>query len=281
MTSVPIDQEELRAATYASLRAHPISKEAEVLVSTLAGMLEDQAVATGARKNKRKGTAEKFDYAIGAFLADLLRAYGDDDEPAPNPWVYRSMHAKSFTGASVSFRTFASLVDGLKQLRLLQHVDGHDVSSEPEDRSKFAARFRATPALLSFCTEHSVEPTKVLDHFEFEYDLPKEVLELRAAKPDDYWVKTKLPGKPMEFERNGITRAIEDNVRELNEFFAQHKLRGGSHHGYVCIYHNGDDPHFFWNMGGRLCVQEEPFGSPAATEDFGEYPPSTWWPGER
>ena len=70
-----------------------------------------------------------------------------------------------------------------KQLRLLQHVDGHDVSSEPEDRSKFAARFRATPALLTFCTEHSVEPTKVYDHFEFEFDLPKDVLELRATKP--------------------------------------------------------------------------------------------------
>src|SRR4029453_13654515 len=36
------------------------------------------------------------------------------------------------------------------------------------------AGFRATPALLRFCNEHGVEPTKALDHFEFEYDLPKE-----------------------------------------------------------------------------------------------------------
>jgi hypothetical protein len=184
MTFIPVDEKELRAATYASLRAHPISKQAEALVSTLAGMLEDHALATGARKNERKDTAEKFYYVIGAFLADLLRTYGDD-EPAPNPWVYHSMHAKSFTGASVSFRTFASLVDGLKQLGLLQHVDGHDVSSEPEDRSKFAARFRATPALLSFCTEHSVEPTKVHDHFEFEFDLPKCALRGMATGESD------------------------------------------------------------------------------------------------
>jgi hypothetical protein len=58
-------------------------------------------------------------------------------------------------------------------------------------------------------------------------------------------VKTKPEGKPMEFERDGITNAIEDQVKELNEFFAQQKLRGGSHHGYVRIFHNGDDPRFF------------------------------------
>jgi hypothetical protein len=58
--------------------------------------VEDHAVATGARKNRRKGTAQKLHHATGAFLADLLRAYGQD-EPAPNPWVYRSMHGKSFT----------------------------------------------------------------------------------------------------------------------------------------------------------------------------------------
>ena len=137
MTSIPIDRGELQAATYASLRAHPTSEEAEALVKTLAATVQDHALAAGIRKNKRNGTAEKLGHAVGAFLANLLRACGDD-EPTPNPWVYRSMHAKSFTGAAVSFRTFASLVDELKQLGFLQHVGGHEV--DPEDRGKFAAR---------------------------------------------------------------------------------------------------------------------------------------------
>src|ERR1700746_3047639 len=106
--------EELQAATYAALPAHPISDQAKALVGTLARMLDDHALAMGVRKYKRNSTAEKLDYAVGAFLADLLRAYGDN-EPTPNPWVYRSMHAKSFTGASVAYRTFAPLVDGLQQ----------------------------------------------------------------------------------------------------------------------------------------------------------------------
>jgi hypothetical protein len=146
-------------------------------------------------------------------------------------------------------------VEALKQLGLLDHVDGHKVSSEPGDILKFAARFKATPALLSFCRERAVEPAKVFDHFEFEYDLPDKVLELRAAKEGRFWVKTKPAGKSMDFERDGVTNALEDHVRELNEFFAQQRLRGGSHHGYVRIFHNGDDPRCFWNMGGRLYSQ--------------------------
>jgi hypothetical protein len=252
MMSIPVDQEELQSATYASLRAHPISAEAEALVSTLADTLDDHALATGARKNKRKSTAGKLDYAVGAFVADLLRGYGDG-QPTPNPWVYRSMHAKSFTGDSVSYRTFASLVDGLTQLGLLQHVDGHKVLDE--DRGKFAARFRGTPALLAFCSDRAVAPANVHDHFEFEYDLPTEVVELRATKKGEYWVKAKPVGEPMDFERDGIVRAIEDHVKELNEFFAKQNLRGGSHHGYARIFHNGDNPRFLWNMGGRLYSQ--------------------------
>jgi hypothetical protein len=184
-----------------------------------------------------------------------MTAY-DQDEPKPtNPWIYRSMHAKSFTGAKVSFRTFGQLVDGLQQLGFLLHVDGAKVSREPEDTGRYAARFRATPSLLSFCRERSVDPAKALDHFEFEFDLPKEVLELRATKEGDYWTTTKPVGKLMEFKREGVASAIGANVRELNEFFAQQKLRGGSHHGYVRLYHNGDHPDFFWNMGGRLYSQ--------------------------
>jgi hypothetical protein len=213
-------EEELKTATYATLRAHAISEPAKALVSTLAAMLDHHALATGARKNKRKSTAEKLDYAVGAFLADLLRGYADS-EPEPNPWVYRSMHAASFTGDAVSSRTFGRLVDGLTQLGFIQHIDGHKVDSE--NRSKFAARFRATPALLAFCSDRAVDPVNVHDHFEFEYDLPTEVVEKRATKKGDYWVKTKPVGEPMEFERAGVVTLIEDQVKELNEFFAQQK----------------------------------------------------------
>jgi hypothetical protein len=165
-------------------------------------------------------------------------------KPTSNPWVYRSMHTKSFNGASVSYRTFGRLVDGLRQLGSIQRVEGYKVDSE--DRGKFAARFRATPDLLAFCSDHAVDPANVNDHFEFEYDLPTEVVEKRAAKRDEYWLKSKPVGRPMEFERDGFVTIIEDQVKELNEFFAQQKLRGGSHHGYRSVTRGMKRFHTAW-----------------------------------
>jgi len=95
----------------------------------------------------------------------------------------------------------------------------------------------------------------MLDHFEFEYDLPKRPLELRARKPEDFFSSTRPIGRPMEFERDGIVKAIENNILELNEFFNKQSLRGGSHHGYIRIFHNGDDEDFGWREGGRLYSQ--------------------------
>src|SRR6266576_3973984 len=91
-------QEELQAATYATLRAHATSEQAKALVAKLASMVEEHSIATGLRKNKRKATAGKLDYATGAFLADLLRPF---DREEPNGWVWRSLHKASFTGAAV------------------------------------------------------------------------------------------------------------------------------------------------------------------------------------
>jgi hypothetical protein len=248
-----LDQEELQAAIYATLRAHATSDAAKALVVKLAAMVEDHGIRTGSRKYRRKNTAGKLEYATGAFLANLLRPLGTEE---PNGgWVYRSGHAKSFTGGAVSHRTFTQLVDGLTELGLLDHVDGHRVSSEPEDTGKFAARFRATPALLSLCTEQGVEPTAGPDHFEFEYDLPRRPIELRAEKVSSFYRDTKPVGRPMEFERTPTVETREGEVRELNEFFAKQTLRGGSHEGYIRIFHNGDDPYFDWNLGGRLYSQ--------------------------
>jgi hypothetical protein len=46
-------------------------------------------------------------------------------------------------------------------------------------------------------------------------------------------LKSKPVGTPMKFEKDRFVTIIEDQVKELNEFFAKQKLRGGSHHGYI------------------------------------------------
>ncbi len=253
MTSVPINQEALQSASYAALRAHPTSEPAKALTAKLATMVEEYTIKAGLRQRKRRDTAGKLEYATGAFLADLLHPY-DADEPNGG-WVYRSLKKASFTGATVTRRTFEQLVDGLKGLGFLEHVPGHKVSGEREDTGRYGARWRATHALLRFCTEHGVEPAQVLDHFEFEYDLPKRPVQLRARKLRRFFRSTDIPGNPMEFERTPAVRGMEHAISELNEFFAKQTLRGGVHHGYIRIFHNGDDRDFDWNKGGRLYSQ--------------------------
>src|SRR5258708_9412194 len=141
----PPTQEELQAATNATLRAHATSDEAKALVARLVGMLEEHALAVGLRKNRRNKTAEKLEYATGAFLANLLRAQCSEQS---SEWVYRSMYAKGLTGPGVSYRTCKLLVEGLKRLALIDQIAGHKVSDKPEDTGRYAARFRATPMLL-------------------------------------------------------------------------------------------------------------------------------------
>jgi hypothetical protein len=248
-------QEELQAATYASLRAHATSEQAKALVAKLSAMVEDHTIQIGLRKNKRKDTAGKLAYATGAFLADLLLPFYTDE---PNGWVYRSLKKASFNGASVPRRTFEQLMEGLKGLAFLDHVPGHKVSSEREDTGRYAARFRATPALLRFSTENGVDPGKASDHFEFEYDLPEHPIELRARKIKDYYNNTAPSGRTLTFERDFWVEAMEPSIQELNEFFAKQTLRGGMHHGYIRIFSNGDDPDFRWNKGGRFYSQHYP-----------------------
>ena len=147
--------------------------------------------------------------------------------------MYRSLHNAAFSGKAVSRNTFEQLMEALKGLALLDHVPGHKVSDDPSDTGRFAARFRATPTLLTFCTEQGVVPTAVLDHFEFEYDLPSHPVALRARKLKTSYSSTELVGKPMEFERTGVVMAMEAAIHELNDFFSKQTLRGGLHQGYI------------------------------------------------
>ncbi|MGH6713002.1 MAG: hypothetical protein ACREEK_29120 [Bradyrhizobium sp.] len=249
MTPAPFAQEELQAASYATLRAHATSEQAKALVVKLAAMVEEHTIQAGLRQRKRRDTAGKLEYATGAFLADLLRPL---DAEEPNGWVYRSLKKASFTGKPVGRHAFNQLIEGLKGLGFLQHVLGHKVSDEP---GEYAARFRATPALLKLCIDNGVSPTATLDHFQFEYDLPKHPLHLRARKLKSFYDTSELVGKPMEFERTGVIGGMEHAIRELNEFFNKQTLRGGKHQGYIRIFQNGDDPDFDWNKGGRLYSQ--------------------------
>ena len=91
-----------------------------------------------------------------------------------------------------------------------------------------------------------------LDHF--DYGLPKQPLQKRAASTRA--AGRKVQGRVMKFEHSELSRKLEADVQELNEYLAKQTFGGGCvHRGYVRIFQNGDASHFNWDQGGRLYSQ--------------------------
>jgi hypothetical protein len=239
---------ELREATFASLEGHACTEASHALTEAVNEQILHhlaRAEADGATKTNRK----KLKPAIAAFLADLLSASGK--------WVYRSLKRDGFTGA-VGARAFIHLQLALRELGLVEHQAGVDhwggFNEDGPDlvSRRWASRYRATDKLIALAAEHGINSENVLDHF--DYGLPKEPLQKRAASRRD--AGRKVRGQIMKFVADDLSRKLEADVRELNEYLAKQAFGGGCvHRGYLRIFQNGDHPRFNWDQGGRLYSQ--------------------------
>jgi hypothetical protein len=247
-----LDSSAIRSARYATLNNRAATEQAKQLV--------DHVFVQVARSNgseRPRGpygkTKQQLRRGVEGFLGDLLRAAGHE-----HGFVYRSLHAGSFTGDDVGARAFKQLIDRLKALGLIDHIRGFQDrfrwdAGGPEVVSRASAsRFRATPQLLELAAHLDVAVSEAKAHF--IAGLPKQPLQVRpSSRRNEYGQK--LKGRRMPFKRTPQTNALEAEVRELNEFFDGYELRGGTHRGFIRSFNKGDDPHFKWNMGGRLYSQ--------------------------
>jgi hypothetical protein len=240
---------ELEHAKYAPLTSRARTEQAHILVDHLLAQI------TGAAQGRRQyaKTQRQLRHALEGLLGDLLRA---QNLQKANGWTYRSLRAESFTGEDIGYRTFTHLIKKFNALGLI-HIrkgfqkwfEGFDPGGPKLPHWKYATRFRATEGLLAVCSRHGISVTDVNEHF--IAGLPKAPLQKRASsKRTDYGKK--LRGHPMRFEPTPQTEELEQQVRELNEFFARFDLRGGTHRGFIRIFNNGDRSDFNWNKGGRL-----------------------------
>ena len=244
--------EQLRDARYATLDCRAVSDNANKLVDRLTNEITKWEVRYGRRRRGRRSGAEKLRAAVTGLLGDLLLARKSGDKA--NGWVYRSMQAQGFTGKRVSYRTFASLVDALKDNDLVEHrapvnfwVPGFD-SGKKVVRSRFAARFRANGKLLKLSREYGITDTNVEDHFIEGLSEDPLVLKTTSRRANG----RKERGRPIKFERTTKAETLRHHVLRLNSFLDEHVIRGGTHRGFIRVFNNGDDPDFNWNKGGRL-----------------------------
>ena len=111
-----------------------------------------------------------------------------------------------------------------------------------------ASRFRATAKLLAICAEYGINPQNATEHF--AYRPPEHPLRLNASsRTVGNW---KDPGRPMNYARTEQTARLEEPVKELNAFLAQHVISGAMHRWFHRTFNMGDRKDFAWNKGGRL-----------------------------
>lgn len=245
---------------YASLNAKAITEEARALVSGIRKGIEFHEGKTGSRENKRRGRKlQEFEFALGAFLADLLRAANHEEASG---WVFRSMKAATFTDEPVSHRTFVRIVNALYEVQLIIKVSGYqrwasagfqEDNSAPVVTEAKAARFKASKRLLEAARHKGITPGNA--HLHFIQALPKHPIVLKSASRQERG--SKVAGRSMKFLRTPKVESLEADVKRLNTFLDGFALAGGIHRGYHRIFNLGDHPEFDWNKGGRLYSQGE------------------------
>jgi hypothetical protein len=233
--------DELRFAPLANLKGRATSASAVALVSHLAGAYP-RTTKTASRSNKPRKLEPQFHAAIGAFLADLLMAQGDEESAG---WLRLSLAKNDFKKpAPVSWRMFDGLRTAWKAAELITEHAGYPGKlgfGSPGPLVGNMTRFRATPKLLKISEEQGVPIQEMQDHFYIEFEMPSELIQLTR------------PSGPTR--NTAEAKGLRNEVAELNAHFVAHKLEGARHIGWVRKFHGASPDKYMLNRGGRLYSQ--------------------------
>ena len=170
---------ELDDALYVALLSRAHSDQARSLVDTVAKLVAERELAGGKRTNKRDKKQTALKSAVERLLADLLQAQASENAKG---YVYRSMRPGGFTDQPVSYRTFKSLVETMRDLGLLESHKGFQVWQAPfgaqvnDTEGDTLSRDEATTGIFE---QHGVLAADFHQHFLIL--LPYHPLRLRAA----------------------------------------------------------------------------------------------------
>lgn len=156
--------DELRFAPLANLKGRTNSASAAALVSYLAAA-HPRTTKNATRSNKPRKLEPQFHAAIGAFLADLLMALGNEDSGG---WLRLSLAKNAFKKPSlVSYRMFGGLRTSWKAAGLIEEHAGYPGKlgfGNPGPIVGSMTRFRATPSFSRFprSTAYSFRRCKII-----------------------------------------------------------------------------------------------------------------------
>jgi hypothetical protein len=166
--------DELRFAPLANLKGRATSASAATLVSYLADTYP-RTTKNAKKSNKPRKLEPQVHAAIGAFLADLLMAQGNEEGGG---WLRLSLDKRGFKKPNpVSYRMFDGLRTSWKAAGLIEEHAGYPGKlgfGNPGPVFGSMTRFRVTPKLLKIAEKQGVLVQKVQDHFFIEFEMPTE-----------------------------------------------------------------------------------------------------------
>ena len=239
----------LPRARYMALDRYAVTDFANDLCRVVGNYLID----TDRRRRKKRGkdALEKYHRATGAVIADLMLGFRREKSPLS----YRPLSPAKFNDGPVSCRNFKSVIDTLEGLELVFEAAQGFYRREIISSGR-ATLYGVSPLLLEIAADFEITPANIDDHFACE--LPRTPLVLHSAKEGRDWKYTLshyrpvIEKKKVSFEPTAQTRKLEAEVTELNEFFSEFKLEGGTHKGFQRVFNLGLEVGYRWNKGGRL-----------------------------
>ena len=239
----------LAKARYMALDRYPVTD----LANDLCRVVGDYLIDTDRRRKNRRGkdALEKYHRATGAVIADLMLGFRREKSPLS----YRTLSPATFNDGPVSYRSFKAVIDALEDLGLV-FIAARGFHKRESISSGRATRYGVSPLLLERAANFKITPANVDRHFACE--LPRAPLVLKTAKERHDWKSVVSRYRPfigkqiVTFERTDETHRLEAEVNELNKFFSEFKLEGGTHRGYRRIFNLGSEVDYRWNKGGRL-----------------------------
>lgn len=215
-----------------TLTTRATSPEAHALMATAFAMVQYSSIGKG----NRRGAAREQAYrsAVEALLSGVLLNAGRHGQ---SEWSYQPLSSPYFTNQPVAKRQFEAAHTALVREGLIERTSsftkfhGEATRTSGAPRQRFATRFRATPALLRLCAEHSVDlpdPPDPAWTAHFRRDLPtapQKPIVLRAfAKREG---RDRLQGDELPIDTmDPRYQAALHEVEKANDFIARFTITG-------------------------------------------------------
>ena len=258
------ESRELRVARFMCLDYQAVSDQGRQACKQLSKLI---TLADPERQYERRGKKLlKFEQAVASTITDLVLGLCREK----SDWSYRTLSPSTFTQCEVSHRHFIAVIRGMRALGYIKSLTGfYNRPKQPGDIPQgfnWATRFRPTSVLLNRLSYFGVTPQNLKEHFTRKIPLKPLVLRL----PKQRIGTTEIPGKEIRFKTTEVTKALENDIGELNKFLSGIELIGGKHAGFRRIFNQGRQENYQWNKGGRLCDNGEPSYQSLPKQDRGK-----------